>query len=65
MGDNYRIATMITKEQVSERIRAVAEEISRDYAGKEIHMICVLKGGVYFIWTASSRCSPECPTSLR
>lgn len=64
MGDNYRIATMITKEQVSERIRAVAEEISRDYAGKEIHMICVLKGGVYFMTALSREISEEVPVSL-
>lgn len=64
MGDNYRIATMITKEQVSERIRVLAEEISRDYAGKEIHMICVLKGGVYFMTALSREISEDVPVSL-
>ncbi len=44
-----RIEVMIPEEQVRLRIREMAEQISRDYAGKELHLVCTLKGGVFFM----------------
>ena len=44
-----RIRVLLDEETVDQRIREIAEDISREYAGKEIHMICVLKGGVFFM----------------
>lgn len=35
----------------------MGERISQDYAGKEIHLISVLKGGVYFSCELSKRIS--------
>jgi hypoxanthine phosphoribosyltransferase len=46
MTNNVRV--MISEEQVNERIRELAEQISKDYEGKEIHLICILKGSVFF-----------------
>ena len=46
---SIKISEMITEETVRRRIRELGEEISRDYAGREIRMICVLKGGVFFM----------------
>ena len=40
---------MISEEKVDERIRELGRQISEDYAGKQIHLICVLKGGVFFL----------------
>ena len=60
--DNLEI--MITEEEIENRIKVLAEEISRDYAGKTIHMICVLKGGVYFMTELSKHINPEIPVSL-
>jgi hypoxanthine phosphoribosyltransferase len=42
-----KINVLISKEEVEKKIRELGERISRDYAGKEIHLICVLKGGVF------------------
>ena len=39
------------------RIRELGEQISRDYAGKEVHLICVLKGGVFFMCELAKRIS--------
>ena len=36
------------EEKVDRRIREVAAQINRDYAGKQVHLICILKGGVFF-----------------
>ena len=50
-----KIRVLISEEEVDARIRKIAEEISRDYAGKEIHLICVLKGGVFFTCELAKR----------
>lgn len=59
-----RISVMIPEEKIKNRIAELGEEISRDYEGKSIHMICVLKGGVYFMTALSERIDPEIPVSL-
>lgn len=58
------ISVMIPEDEVEKRIRELGEEISRDYAGRSIHMICVLKGGVYFMTALSKRISEDVPVSL-
>ena len=45
MKDTIKI--MITEEEIEKRTQELGEQISRDYAGKQVHMVCVLKGGVY------------------
>lgn len=42
-----KISVLITEEEVERRIKEIGAKISRDYAGKELHLICVLKGGVF------------------
>ncbi len=43
-----KIKVLISEEEVSTKIKALAEQINKDYEGKEVHLICVLKGGVFF-----------------
>ncbi|MGE4213503.1 MAG: hypoxanthine phosphoribosyltransferase [Anaerotignaceae bacterium] len=43
------IETLIPKETITEKIKEIAAQIEKDYEGKEIHFICVLKGGVIFM----------------
>lgn len=45
---------LFTEEQIDQRIREVAAEISAKYAGRELKLIGVLKGSVFFL-TALSR----------
>ena len=45
---------LFTEEQISSRIAEIAAEISRDYAGKTVKLIGVLKGSVFFL-TALAR----------
>jgi len=58
----YTITTLISKEELAQGIQRVAEQINKDYAGKEIHLICVLKGGAYFMTELSKYLTP--PTSI-
>ena len=45
---------LFTEEQIDQRIREVAAEISRDYQGKTVKLVGVLKGSIFFL-TALSR----------
>ncbi len=50
-----KIKVLLSEEEVDARIKQIAAKISKDYAGKEIHMICVLKGGVFFTCELAKR----------
>ena len=50
-----RIKVLLSEEEVDARIQQVAAKISKDYAGKEVHLICVLKGGVFFTCELAKR----------
>lgn len=54
-GTDYTIKCMIDEEKVDARIRELGEQISRDYAGKDLHLICVLKGGSFFLCELAKR----------
>lgn len=41
--------TLIPEAELQKRIAELGAEISRDYAGKELLLICILKGGVMFL----------------
>ncbi len=49
------ISVLLSEEKVDERIKELGEMISRDYAGKTVHLVCVLKGGSYFMCELSKR----------
>lgn len=40
---------LISEEQLRERVRAMGEQITRDYAGKNLHLLGVLKGACVFL----------------
>lgn len=44
-----RVEVLLTEREVDERIQAIGEQISKDYAGKQVHLVCVLKGGAFFM----------------
>ncbi len=46
MADNIRV--LISEEKVNARIMELAEQINKDYEGKSIHLICILKGSIFF-----------------
>ncbi len=46
---SYTISKLIPEDELREGIKKVAEKINRDYGDQEVHLVCVLKGGVYFL----------------
>ena len=50
-----RIEVMLSEETVDAKIKVLAEQISKDYAGKEVHLVCILKGSVFFTCELAKR----------
>ena len=49
------IKVLVPEEQVNQRIEELGRKISEDYAGRHVHLICVLKGGVFFMCELAKR----------
>lgn len=50
-----RIEVLLTEEEIDRRIQEIGDQISRDYAGKQVHLVCVLKGGSFFMCELAKR----------
>ena len=50
-----RIEVLLTEEEIDRRIQEIGDQISRDYAGRQVHMVCVLKGGSFFMCDLAKR----------
>ncbi len=48
-GDGAAAEILITAEDVQRRVGELAAEISADYEGRELLLVCVLKGAVLFL----------------
>ena len=53
MAETIRV--MISEEDVDKRIEELGRKISEDYAGKSVHLICILKGSVFFMCELAKR----------
>ncbi|MDO4318278.1 MAG: hypoxanthine phosphoribosyltransferase [Lachnospiraceae bacterium] len=51
------ISVLLSEERVLARIGELAEQISRDFAGKELKLICILKGSIFFTTELAKRIS--------
>ena len=61
---NGEIQVLISQEKLNKRIAELGKQLSEDYKGKEIHMICVLKGGVMFMTDLSKEIVMDVPVSM-
>lgn len=55
-----KLDVLISREELTERIKELGAQISKDYEGKEICLICVLKGGVMFLVDLSKEIKVPC-----
>ena len=53
MAEHVRV--LLAEEDVARRIQEIGDQISKDYDGKQIHLICVLKGGSFFMCELAKR----------
>ena len=56
------ISVLLSEEEVDKRIKEMAEQITKDYEGKNVHLICILKGSVFFTCELAKRI--EVPVSM-
>ncbi|MCC8102581.1 MAG: hypoxanthine phosphoribosyltransferase [Clostridiales bacterium] len=50
-----KVRILLSEQEVDQRIEEIAKQISDDYAGKSVHLICVLKGAVFFMCELAKR----------
>lgn len=53
MAEHVRV--LLAEEEVDRRIQEIGDQISKDYEGKQVHLICVLKGGAFFMCELAKR----------
>ena len=49
------VRILIPEDRVDERIAQLGEQISQDYAGRQVHLIGILKGSIFFICELAKR----------
>ncbi|MBQ2982188.1 MAG: hypoxanthine phosphoribosyltransferase [Lachnospiraceae bacterium] len=49
------VKVLIPEEDVDKKIEEIGRQISIDYSGKTVHLICVLKGGAFFMCELAKR----------
>lgn len=49
------ISVLISEQDVDARIEELGKQISEDYAGQSVHLICILKGSVFFTCELAKR----------
>lgn len=50
-----KVSVLLSEEEVNKRIQEIGEQISKDYAGEQVHLVCVLRGGVFFLCELAKR----------
>lgn len=53
MAEHVRV--LLSEEQVNKRIQELGDQITKDYAGKSVHLVCVLKGASFFMCELAKR----------
>lgn len=44
----HKISVMYSEEEVLTRVREIAARIDEDFKGEEVHLICILKGSIFY-----------------
>ena len=55
MADMRKISVMISEDELQAKIAELGEKISADYEGKEVKLICILKGSAFFCCELAKR----------
>ena len=50
-----RIEVLLSEAEIDAKIQEIGEQISKDYAGKQVHLVCALKGGAFFMCELAKR----------
>lgn len=50
-----KISVLLSEEEVEKRIQELAEQIDADFNGEKIHLVCILKGSIFFTCELAKR----------
>lgn len=50
-----KISVLISEEEINARIAELGEQISKDFAGEKLHLVCILRGSVFFACELAKR----------
>lgn len=53
--EKHHIESYLSEAEVVKKINEMGEQISKDYEGKTVHLICVLRGGSFFMCELAKR----------
>lgn len=49
------IKVLLSEQEVDEKIQQIGDQISKEYEGKVVHLVCVLRGGSFFMCELAKR----------
>ena len=52
---DHEVKVLLSEEEVDKRIQEIGDQITKDYQGKTVHLVCVLKGGSFFMCELAKR----------
>ena len=55
---------LLSREQIAARVKEMGQQITEDFRGKDMVVICILKGGVFFMTDLSKHVDPEVPVTM-
>ena len=55
MSMEHKISVLISEEEVDAKIRQLGEQISKEYEGEAVHLVCILKGSVFITCELAKR----------
>ncbi len=59
-NENIIKSVLFTEEQIEKKVSELAEAINRDYKGKKVLMLCILKGSVIFFSDLVRKLDVDC-----
>ena len=58
----HEVKVLLSEQEVDKRIQEIGDMITEDFAGETVHLVCVLKGGSFFMCELAKRI--KLPVSL-
>ena len=51
----HEVKVLLSEQEVDKRIQEIGDMITKDFAGETVHLVCVLKGGSFFMCELAKR----------
>ena len=43
-----KVKILISEDEIRRRVKEIAAQINRDYQGQSVHLICIMKGSLFY-----------------